>query len=154
MGILENILPQGWAIYPSALRASGYIAQPLWSILSNIPMPGPLYYHNISRILTANRNLWNHIEINYSFTNFYFVFKLIQMIRGSFESRSLILGQCIEFTKPGCRNCNFPSKDNHFANPLVVKRTQSRSLQRPKNYLYYHNYVKPTFPLCIVIYNH
>ena len=71
----------------------------------------------------------------HSFTNFYFVFKLIQMIRGSFESRSLILGQCIEFTKPGCRNCNFPSKDNHFANPLVVKRTQSRSLQRPKNYI-------------------
>jgi hypothetical protein len=29
-----------------ALRASGYIAQPLWSILSNIPMPPPLYYHN------------------------------------------------------------------------------------------------------------
>ena len=95
---------------------------------------------NIPRILTTKKNLWNH-----SFTNFYFVFKLIQMIRGSFESRSLILGQCIEFTKPGCRNCNFPSKDNHFANPLVVKRTQSRSLQRPKK-LYYHNYVKPTFP--------
>ena len=112
---------------------------------------------NIPRILTANKNLWNHFEIIYSFTNFYFVFKLIQMIRGSFESRSLILGQCIEFTKPGCRNCNFPSKDNHFANPLVVKRTQSRSLQRPKNYIItrvpYHNYVKPTFPLCIVIYN-
>ena len=25
--------------------ASGYIAQALWSILSNIPMPRPLYYH-------------------------------------------------------------------------------------------------------------
>ena len=47
MGILENILPQGWAIYREALCASGYIAQPLWSIVSNIPMPRPLYYHNI-----------------------------------------------------------------------------------------------------------
>ena len=103
-----------------------------WRSIKTLLMIPQICCCNIPRILTANKNLWNHIEINYSFTNFYFVFKLIQMIRGSFESRSLILGQCIEFTKPGCRNCNFPSKDNHFANPLVVKRTQSGSLQRPK----------------------
>ena len=39
-------------IYPEARSASGYIAQPLWSILSNIPMPGPLYYHSPAQLIT------------------------------------------------------------------------------------------------------
>ena len=60
------------------LRASGYIAQPLWSILSNIPMLRPLHYHNIIYMRAIiSRGLYIFYPISFVFRE---VFKKIMSL--------------------------------------------------------------------------